>query len=302
MYISSSPELVIAQCKAGIVGTFPAAGARSLRQLDEWLHQIEEELATWDQVHPESPSAPYGVNQIVYDSNDRLDDDLALCADHKVPLVISSLGAREDINRVVRGYGGVTLHDVVDDRFARKAIEKGATGLIAIAAGAGGHAGTQSPFALLNEIREWFDGPLALGGAIATGASVLGALAAGADFAYVGSAFLPTLEAKGSDQQKQAIVSARAADILYTDYFTGVPGNYLRSSISAQGLNPDDLPPDRQVMDFRSGGVAQFKVWRDIWACGHGVGPIGEVLPCSGVIDRLEREYAEARLRLECRF
>jgi nitronate monooxygenase len=298
MYITSSPTLVIAQCRAGVIGTFPAAGARSLSQLEEWLIEIEEALAKWDREHPEQPSAPYGVNQIIYKTNDRLEDDLALCTARRTPLIISSLGAREDLNRVVKGYGGVTLHDVIDDRFARKAIEKGASGLIAVATGAGGHAGRYSPFALVREIREWFDGPLALAGAIATGEGILAAQAIGADFAYIGSAFMPTLEAAGPDEQKRCIVEARAEDIVYTNYFTGVHGNYLRPSIVAAGLDPDDLPKELQVMDFRSGGKSQAKIWRDIWACGQGIGPIKEVVPCAEVVDRLEREYRAAFARL----
>lgn len=302
MYITSSPALVIAQCCAGIVGTFPAAGARSLAQLDEWMAEIEEALSAWDRDHPDRPSAPFGVNQIIYSSNNRLEDDLALCVARRVPLIISSLGAREDLNKSVQSYGGITLHDVVDDRFARKAIEKGATGLVAVAVGAGGHAGRLSPFALVREIRQWFDGPLALAGAIATGESVLAAQAAGADLAYAGSVFIPTHEAMGSEDQKRAVTQANAADIVCTDYFTGISANYLRSSIVAAGFDPDKLPLDRRAMDFRSGGASQVKIWRDIWACGQGVGPIDEIRSCADVVDRIEREYVAAHGRMEALF
>jgi nitronate monooxygenase len=298
MYIVSSPKLVIAQCTAGIAGTFPAAGARTLSQLDEWLFEIEEALAAWDRDHPECPAAPYGVNQIIYHTNDRLEQDLDLCARHRTPLIISSLGAREDVNKAVQAYGGITLHDVVDDRFARKAIEKGATGLVAVATGAGGHAGRQSPFALVREIREWFDGPLALSGAIASGEGILAAQAVGADFAYIGSAFIATLEAAASDDYKSGIVQGRASDICYTNLFTGVHGNYLRSSIIAAGLDPDNLPSEPQEMDFRSGGKAKAKVWRDIWACGQGIGVIDRVMPCAEFVERLQREYRVALSRL----
>lgn len=298
MYIVSSPKLVIAQCCAGVAGSFPAAGARSLEQLDEWLCEIEEGLADWNRDHPERPAAPYGVNQIIYHTNDRLDQDLDLCVKHRTPLIISSLGAREDVNRAVQSYGGITLHDVIDDRFARKAIEKGASGLIAVAAGAGGHAGSQSPFALVREIREWFDGPLVLSGAIATGASILAAQAVGADFAYIGSAFIATEEAAASDAYKDGVLEGRASDICYTNLFTGVHGSYLRQSIIAAGLDPDNLPSEPQEMDFRSGGKAKAKVWRDIWACGQGVGVVRERLPCADFIAQLEREYHSALKRL----
>lgn len=298
MYIVSSPALVIAQCTSGIAGTFPAAGARTLSQLDEWLCEIEEALAAWDRNHPDRLAAPYGVNQIIYHTNDRLEEDLDLCARHCTPLIISSLGAREDINKAVQAYGGITLHDVIDNRFARKAIEKGATGLVAVAAGAGGHAGRQSPFALVREIREWFDGPLALAGAIASGEGILAAQAVGADFAYIGSAFIATCEAAASDAYKNGVVEGRAHDICYTNLFTGVHGNYLRSSIVAAELDPDNLPLKPQEMDFRSGGKAKAKVWRDIWACGQGVGVIHETTSCADFINRLEREYRTALFRL----
>lgn len=298
MYIVSSPALVIAQCTAGVAGTFPAAGARTLSQFDEWLCEIEEALAAWDRAHPDLPAAPYGVNQIIYHTNDRLEQDLDLCVRHRTPLIISSLGAREDINRAVQAYGGVTLHDVIDDRYAKKAIEKGATGLVAVATGAGGHAGRQSPFALIREIREWFDGPLALSGAIASGEGILAALAMGADFAYIGSAFIATREAAASPAYKQGIVDGRANDICYTNLFTGLHGNYLRSSIIAAGLDPDNLPVEPREMDFRSGGKAKAKVWRDIWACGQGVGVIKEVRACADFIEQLGREYRAALSRL----
>jgi len=301
MYIVSGPRLVIAQCTSGIAGTFPAAGARTLSQLDEWLCEIKEALAAWDRNHPERPAAPYGVNQIIYHTNDRLEEDLDLCVRHQVPLTISSLGAREDINKAVQAYGGITLHDVVNDRFARKAIEKGATGLVAVATGAGGHAGQQSPFALVREIREWFDGPLALSGAIATGEGILAAQAMGADFAYIGSAFIATLEAAASDAYKNGVIEGRASDICYTNLFTGVHGNYLRSSILAAGLDPDNLPAEPQEMDFRSGGKAKAKVWKDIWACGQGVGAISQITACAGFVDRLESEYRTAHSRLIAR-
>ncbi|HEY6047695.1 MAG TPA: nitronate monooxygenase family protein, partial [Sphingomicrobium sp.] len=240
MFIVSNPRLVIAQCTGGIVGGFPALNARPQSKLDEWLHEIREALAAWDRDHPDRPSAPFAVNQIVHRSNDRLDADMATCAKWKVPIVISSLGARPELNEAVHGWGGITLHDVIDDRFARKAIEKGADGIIAVAAGAGGHAGRWSPFALIQEIRAWFDGPLILSGAIANGGAVLAAQAAGADLAYVGSPFIATEEANAPDAYKQAIVAAGAADIVYTDLFTGVHGNYLKSSIAAAGLDPDN--------------------------------------------------------------
>src|SRR5262245_62097104 len=301
MFIVSSPQLVIAQCTSGIAGSFPAAGARTLSQLDEWLCEIEEALAAWDRDHPERPSAPYGVNQIIYYTNDRLEEDLDLCVKHRTPLIISSLGAREDVNKAVQAYGGITLHDVIDDRFAHKAIEKGATGLVAVATGAGGHAGRQSPFALVREIREWFDGPLALSGAIATGEGILAAQAMGADFAYIGSAFIATYEATAAEGYKQAVVEGSASEICYTNLFTGVHGNYLRSSIIAAGLDPDNLPAEPQEMDFRSGGKAKAKVWRDIWACGQGVGAIQEISSCADFIERLKREYDAALVRINRR-
>ena len=298
LFIISGPELVIAQCKAGIVGAFPALNARPVSQLDEWLHQIREELSTHDRKHPDRPSAPFAVNQIVHKSNDRLEEDVALCVKHEVPIVITSLGAREEVNRAITGYGGITLHDIINDRFAHKAIEKGATGLIAVAAGAGGHAGTLSPFALIQEIRAWFDGPLALSGAIATGSAVLAARAAGADLAYMGSAFIATREARAADGYKQMIVDAHADDIVYSNLFTGIHGNYLRPSIVAAGLNPDDLPQsDASQMNFGSGGNQRAKAWRDIWGCGQGIGAIDRVATVAERVEKLAAEYAAAQVR-----
>ncbi len=299
MFLVSGPELVIAQCKAGIVGSFPALNARPQSLLDEWLHQIREELATWNRDHPESPAAPFAVNQIVHKSNARLEDDLATCAKHKVPIVITSLGAREDVNAAVRGWGGITLHDVINDRFARKAIEKGATGLIAVAAGAGGHAGTLSPFALVQEIRQWFGGLLVLSGAIAHGRSILAAQAMGANLAYIGSAFIATQESMAAPAYKQAIADGRAGDIVYTNLFTGVHGNYLRPSIIAAGLDPDNLPEsDPSKMNFGSGGSSAAKAWKDIWGSGQGIGAVDAIVPAADLIARLARDYAEAKAAL----
>ncbi len=292
LFIVSGPELVIAQCKAGIVGSFPALNARPQSLLAEWLHRIEEELAAWTRDNPDAPAVPYAVNQIVHRSNTRLEADLETCARFKVPIVITSLGAREDLNAAVHGWGGMTLHDVIDDRFARKAVEKGADGLIAVAAGAGGHAGQISPFALIQEIRDWFDGPIALGGAIATGRAVLAARAIGADFAYIGSPFIATAEANAVPGYKQAIVDSRAADIIYSDLFTGVHGNYLKSSIEAAGLDPHALPKgDVTTMDF---GASATKAWRDIWGSGQGVGAIDAIRPAADLIARLAAEYQDA--------
>ncbi len=301
MFIVSGPELVIAQCKAGVVGSFPALNARPQSQLDEWLHQITEELAAWDRDHPDRPSAPFAVNQIVHKSNNRLDEDVATCAQWKVPIVITSLGAREDLNAMIHGWGGITLHDIINDRFARKAVEKGASGLIAVAAGAGGHAGLLSPFALVQEIRQWFDGPLALSGAMANGRSVLAARAMGADFGYIGSAFIATQESRADPAYKQAIVEGQADDIVYTNLFTGVHGNYLRGSISAAGLDPDNLPEsDPTKMNFGSGGNQEAKAWKDIWGSGQGIGAVDAVVPAAELIERLTREYEAARLEI-CR-
>ena len=299
LFIVSNPDLVIAQCKAGIVGSFPALNARPQSQLDEWLHRITEELAAWDREHPDTPAAPYAVNQIVHRSNPRLEEDVATCAKWKVPIVITSLGAREELNHAVQGWGGITLHDIIDDRFARKAIEKGADGLIAVAAGAGGHAGRLSPFALVEEIREWFDGPLVLSGAIATGRAILSAQAMGADLAYIGSPFIATSEANAADDYKQGIVDGRAADIVYSSLFTGVHGNYLRQSIAAAGLDPDNLPEgDLSTMNFGTGEGSKSKAWRDIWGSGQGIGAVKSVGPAADYIARLAAEYAEAKIRL----
>jgi nitronate monooxygenase len=299
MFIVSNPSLVIAQCTSGIVGSFPALNARPSEMLDEWLHEITEGLARWDREHPERPAAPYAVNQIVHRSNDRFEHDMAVCAKWKVPIVITSLGARVELNDAVHSWGGITLHDVIDDRFARKAVEKGADGIIAVAAGAGGHAGRWSPFALIQEIRLWFDGPLILSGAIANGRSVLAARAAGADLAYVGSPFIATTEANAPDGYKQAIVDSGAADIVYSDLFTGVHGNYLRSSIVNSGLDPDNLERGNlETMKFGSGGSAKTKAWRDIWGSGQGIGAIDRVRGAAEYVDLLAEQYFEAKERL----
>jgi nitronate monooxygenase len=300
LFIVSGPELVIAQCKAGIVGSFPALNARPQSLLDEWIHQITEELAAWNRDNPDRPAAPFAVNQIVHKSNNRWEEDLATCEKWQVPIIITSLGAREDLNTAVKNWGGITLHDVIDDRFARKAIEKGATGLIPVAAGAGGHAGTLSPFALVQEIREWFDGPVALSGSIANGAAVLGAQAMGADLAYIGSAWIATHEANADENYKQGIVEGRASDIVYSDLFTGVHGNYLRQSIVKAGLDPDNLPKgDISTMNFGSGGNTEAKAWKDIWGSGQGVGAVKSVESVAERVDRLKREYLAARARLK---
>ncbi|HEU0044838.1 nitronate monooxygenase family protein [Sphingomonas sp.] len=299
LFIISGPELVIAQCKAGIVGSFPALNARPQTLLDEWLHRITEELAAHNRDHPDRPAAPFAVNQIVHKSNDRLEADMETCAKWQVPIVITSLGAREDLNTAVHGWGGITLHDVIDDRFSRKAIEKGADGLIAVAAGAGGHAGRLSPFALIQEIRQWFDGPLALSGSIATGDAVLAAQAMGADFAYIGSPFIATEEANAEPGYKQGIVEGRAADIVYSNLFTGVHGNYLRGSIEAAGLDPDNLPEgDLKTMNFGGGNSSKAKAWRDIWGSGQGIGAVDRIEAVAVRIQRLKREYDAAKARL----
>jgi nitronate monooxygenase len=298
LFIISTPDLVIAQCKAGIVGSFPALNARPTGMLDQWLDRITTELADHDRAHPDRPAAPFAVNQIGHRSNDRLETDLAVCAKWKVPIVITSLGARADLNDAVHGWGGITLHDVTDDRFARKAIDKGADGLIAVAAGAGGHAGTLSPFALVGEIRRWFAGPLILSGAIANGAAILAAQALGADLAYIGSLFIATDEAAASPAYKQGIVEGHAADIVYSSLFTGVHGNYLRASIVAAGLDPDALPDgDLKTMDFGS-GAGQTKAWRDIWGSGQGIGMVDRVEPAARRIAELAESYADARRTL----
>ena len=296
LFIISNPRLVIEQCKAGVVGSMPALNARPAEQLDAWLAEITETLADYNRAHPEKPAAPFAINQIVHKSNDRLEHDMQVCAKYKVPIVITSLGARTDINEAVHAWGGVVMHDVINNLFAKKAIEKGADGLIAVAAGAGGHAGVKSPFALIQEIREWFDGPLALSGAIASGGAVLAAQAMGADFAYIGSAFIATDEARASEAYKQAIVDGNSDDIVYSNLFTGVHGNYLKPSIRASGLDPDHLPEsDPSKMNF--GGDAK-KAWKDIWGCGQGIGAVHSVLPTAELVAWLEREYLEARRRL----
>ena len=296
LFIISNPQLVIAQCQAGIVGSMPALNARPAAQLEDWLAEITETLAAWDRAHPEHPAAPFAINQIVHKSNDRLEHDMQVCAKYKVPIVITSLGAREDVNQAVHGWGGIVLHDIINNKFARKAIEKGADGLIAVAAGAGGHAGVKSPFALIQEIRQWFDGPIALSGAIASGGAILAAQAMGADFAYIGSAFIATKEARAHDAYKQAIVDGSSDDIVYSNLFTGVHGNYLAASIRAAGLDPENLPEsDPSKMNF--GGDAK-KAWKDIWGCGQGIGSITEVVPAAELVARLAREYQTARARL----
>ena len=299
LFIISNPDLVIAQCKAGIVGSFPSLNARPAEVLDEWLQQITRELAQYNAQNPDTPAAPFAVNQIVHGSNDRLQHDLDLCVKYKVPIVITSLGAKEYVNEAIHSYGGIVLHDIINNRFARKAIEKGADGLIAVAAGAGGHAGTLSPFALVQEIREWFDGPLLLSGSIANGDAVLGAQAMGADLGYAGSLFIATEEANAEAGYKQAIVENGASDIVYSNLFTGVHGNYLRPSIEAAGLDPDNLPDsDPSKMNFGSGGNETKKAWKDIWGCGQGIGVIDSVETTATVVARLQAEYDTARERL----
>lgn len=296
LFIVSGPELVIAQCKAGIVGSFPALNARPQSELDEWLHRITEELAQHNRENPERPAAPFAVNQIVHKTNDRLEADMATCAKWQVPLVITSLGAREEIFSAVRSWGGITMHDVINDRFARKAIEKGADGLIPVAAGAGGHAGTLSPFALMQEIRSWFNGLVALSGAIGHGRSILAAQALGADFAYIGSPWIATSEANADERYKQGIVESRADGIVYSNLFTGVHGNYLRSSIVNAGIDPDNLPEsDPSKMNFGSGGNTKAKAWKDIWGSGQGIGTVTEVAPVEATVARLEAEYLAAK-------
>ena len=298
LFIISNPKLVIEQCKAGVIGSMPALNARPAEQLDEWLAEITETLAAHNRAHPDKPAAPFAINQIVHKSNDRLEHDLALCVKYKVPVVITSLGARTDVNDAVHSYGGVVLHDIINNKFARKAIEKGADGLIAVAAGAGGHAGTTSPFALVQEIREWFDGPLALSGAIANGRAVLAAQAMGADFAYIGSAFIATEEARAVEGYKQMITESSSEDIVYSNLFTGVHGNYLRGSIRASGLDPDNLPvSDPSQMNFGGEGGAK-KAWKDIWGCGQGIGSVKEVLPARMLIERLRNEYLTAKRQI----
>jgi nitronate monooxygenase len=293
LFIISNPKLVIEQCKAGVVGSMPALNARPAEQLDEWLAEITETLAAYNKAHPDKPAAPFAINQIVHKSNDRLEHDMRLCAKYKVPIVITSLGARSDVNDAVHAWGGVVLHDIINNSFAKKAIEKGADGLIAVAAGAGGHAGVKSPFALVQEIRDWFEGPIALSGAISTGGAVLAARAMGADFAYIGSAFIATEEARAGENYKQMIVESSSDDIIYSNLFTGVHGNYLKGSIRNAGLDPDQLPEsDPSKMNF--GGDAK-KAWKDIWGCGQGIGAVKEIVPARVLIARLKAEYEEAR-------
>ncbi|WP_300543178.1 nitronate monooxygenase family protein [Maricaulis sp.] len=299
LFIISNPDLVLAQCKAGIVGAFPALNARPVSQLDEWLDRITSELESYNRAHPDAPAAPFAVNQIVHRSNARLEEDMALCEKYKVPVVITSLGAREDVNQAVQSWGGITLHDVINQRFAHKAIEKGATGLICVSAGAGGHAGALSPFGFIAETREWFDGPILCSGAISTGGGVLAAQAMGADYAYVGSAFIATEEARADAAYKQGIVEGTAEDIVYTNLFTGVHGNYLKSSILAAGLDPNDLPEsDPSAMNFGSGGGSKAKAWKDIWGSGQGIGSVKAVRPAADFIARLAAEYDAAKARV----
>jgi nitronate monooxygenase len=299
LFIISNPKLVIEQCKAGIVGSMPALNARPASQLDEWLHEITETLAAYDKAHPGNPAAPFAINQIVHKSNDRLEHDMEMVVKYKVPIIITSLGARTDVNDAIHSYGGIVLHDIINNAFAHKAIEKGADGLIAVAAGAGGHAGIKSPFALIQEIRQWFDGPVALSGAIATGGAVLAAQAMGADFAYIGSAFIATDEARASDAYKQCIVESSSDDIVYSSLFTGVHGNYLKPSVRAAGLDPDNLPEsDPTKMNFGGGEGSKPKAWKEIWGCGQGIGAVNEVVSTAALVARLKREYDAARERL----
>ena len=299
LFIISGPDLVIAQCKAGVVGSFPSLNARPISQLDEWLARITEELADWDRKNPDQPSAPFAVNQIVHKTNNRLDEDVALCKKYNVPLVITSLGANVDMNKEIHSWGGVILHDVINDKFARKAIEKGADGLIPVAAGAGGHAGGLSPFALMQELRQWFDGPIALSGSIACGRSILAAQAMGADLAYMGSAFIATKEANAVQGYKDMIVESTGEDIVYSNLFTGVHGNYLRPSIERAGLDPENLPQaDPSKMNFGSGGNTEAKAWKDIWGCGQGIGVLNDIPSVADYVDRLAAEYETAKAEL----
>lgn len=300
LFIISNPKLVIAQCKAGIVGSMPALNARPASQLDEWLAEITEALAAHDRAHPESPAAPYAINQIVHKSNDRLEHDMQVCAKYKVPITITSLGARADVNEAVHSWGGIVLHDVINNVFAHKAIEKGADGLIPVAAGAGGHASVKSPFAMVQEIRDWFGGPLALSGSISSGGAILATLAMGADFAYIGSAFIATDEARAADGYKKMITESNSDDIVYSNFYTGIHGNYLKGSIRNAGMDPDDLPEsDPSKMNFAtSDGANAAKAWKDIWGCGQGIGAIREVVPAGDLVARFKREFAEARARI----
>ena len=299
LFIISGPDLVIAQCKAGVVGSFPSLNARPISQLDEWLARITEELADWDRKNPDRPSAPFAVNQIVHKTNNRLDEDVALCKKYNVPVVITSLGANPEMNAEIHSWGGVILHDVINDKFARKAIEKGADGLIPVAAGAGGHAGGLSPFALMQELRQWFDGPIALSGSIACGRSILAAQAMGADLAYVGSAFIATKEANAVQGYKDMIVESSGEDIVHSNLFTGVHGNYLRPSIERAGLDPNNLPEaDPSKMNFGSGGNTEAKAWKDIWGCGQGIGVLNDIPSTADFVDRLAAEYETAKAEL----
>jgi nitronate monooxygenase len=299
LFIISNPKLVIAQCIAGVVGSMPALNARPAEQLEEWLIEITETLAAYNKANPDKPAAPFAINQIVHKSNDRLEHDMAMCVKYKVPIIITSLGAREDINAAAHSYGGVVLHDIINNKHARKAIEKGADGLIAVAAGAGGHAGVKSPFALIQEIRQWFDGPVALSGSISTGAAVLAAQAMGADFAYIGSAFIATEEARAAQEYKDAIVQSDSDEIVYSNLFTGVHGNYLAPSIRAAGLDPAALPEsDPSKMNF---GAASAKAWKDIWGCGQGIGAVTKVQPAGEYVAQLKHEYAAAKAELLAR-
>ncbi len=297
LFIISNPKLVIEQCKAGVVGSMPALNARPAAQLEDWLAEITETLAAYNQANPGKPAAPFAINQIVHKSNDRLEHDMALCEKYKVPIIITSLGAREDVNTAVKAWGGITLHDVISNVFAHKAIEKGATGLIPVAAGAGGHASVKSPFAMVQEIRAWFDGPLVLSGSIASGGAILAAQAMGADLAYIGSAFIATHEARAVDGYKQMITESNSDDIVYSNFYTGIHGNYLKGSIKNSGMDPDNLPEsDPSKMNFGGGGEA--KAWKDIWGCGQGIGAINEVVSTADLVARFKREYAEAKARL----
>ncbi len=299
LFIISNPDLVIEQCKAGVVGSFPSLNARPLEELERWLQRITTELAAYDEANPDKPSAPFAVNLIVHGSNNRLQEDLELCVKYKAPIVITSLGAKEFVNEAIHSYGGIVLHDIINNRFAKKAIEKGADGLIAVAAGAGGHAGTTSPFALIQEIREWFDGPLLLSGSIANGDAVLGALAMGADLAYIGSAFIATDEANAEEAYKQAIVDYNSSDIVYSNLFTGVHGNYLAPSVRDAGLDPDNLPEsDPSKMDFGSGGNTDAKAWKNIWGCGQGIGAVKTLGSTADFVARLTEQYNAAKARL----
>ena len=298
LFIISNPKTVIEQCKAGVIGSMPALNARPASQLEDWLAEITEALAAHDKTNPDNKAAPFAINQIVHKSNDRLEHDMAVCEKFKVPIIITSLGAREDVNKGVQAWGGITLHDIISNVFAHKAIEKGATGLIAVAAGAGGHASVKSPFAMIQEIREWFDGPLVLSGSIASGGAVLAAQAMGADLAYIGSAFIATTEARAVDGYKQMITESNSDDIVYSNFYTGIHGNYLKGSIKNAGMDPDNLPEsDPSKMNF-GGGENSAKAWKDIWGCGQGIGAIKEVMSTADMVARFKREYAEAKARV----